>query len=340
MPDLIVRNPRGSPVVVETEYVPARTVEQDAIQRLGRELSESGVAIEQCVALRVPKALQQAPQVELDERTALATYKYCLFSRGSRASDHVRWPSRGWLTGGVDRLAGLLESASISERIVAKSLDILEQGISEAAVRLREAAVGRPDVNTRIAATLCQEDGEQTSRMAMAIVANALTFQTMLAGAYDIQTLDDLRRSGVLPKAPVMNPPFTRPTNHEATDVPVPSFAGLGNDADEQGAMSRLLKGIRKRVKEPAGHGKAGLASNSLIWRTRRFAPAACWRWLSPVAGGATPERTLRTFPSPLLLSGNVPRLESRPPGSHRRSVMLSGAAGVGSLLATTSAGF
>ena len=60
----------------------------------------------------------------------------------------------------------------------------------------------------------------------------------------------------------IMNPPFTRPTNHEATDVPVPSFAGLGNDAEEQIAMSRLLKGIRKRVNNPAGHGNAGLASN------------------------------------------------------------------------------
>ena len=38
----------------------------------------------------------------------------------------------------------------------------------------------------------------------MAIVANALTFQTMLAGVHDVRTLDDLRRGGVLPKAPVL----------------------------------------------------------------------------------------------------------------------------------------
>ena len=46
-PDLIVRNPLGAPVVLETEYVPARTVEQDAIARLGRELVDSGYAVEQ-----------------------------------------------------------------------------------------------------------------------------------------------------------------------------------------------------------------------------------------------------------------------------------------------------
>ena len=203
LPDLIVRNPRGAPVVVESEYAPARTVEQDALARLGRELADSGAAVEQCFALRAPAALRHAPQAALDERTARARYEYCLFSDAGAAGP-VRWPASGWIAGGVDDLAALIESASISERAVARSLDVLETGIAEAAVRLREAAADRPAVNERIAATLRQEDGEQTSRMAMAIVANALTFQTMLAGVHDVRTLDDLRRGGVLPKAPVL----------------------------------------------------------------------------------------------------------------------------------------
>ena len=29
----------------------------------------------------------------------------------------------------------------------------------------------------------------------------------------------------------IMNPPFTRPTNHERSDEPVPSFAGFGRPA-------------------------------------------------------------------------------------------------------------
>jgi len=53
-PDLIVRNPLGAPVVLETEYLPARTVEQDAIARLGRVLADSGYAVEYCIALRAP----------------------------------------------------------------------------------------------------------------------------------------------------------------------------------------------------------------------------------------------------------------------------------------------
>ena len=204
MPDLIVRNPRGAPVILETEYAPDRTVEQDAAGRLGRTLTGSGAVVEQCVALRAPDSLRRVPQAELDEHAAQATYEYCVLS-GDSATRSVRWPSRGWLTGGVDDLASLLENASISERLVALSLDLLERGIEEAAVRLREATADRPAVNADIAEVLCQEDGEQTSRMAMAIVANALTFQTMLAGAYDVRTLDALRNAGgPLPKAAVV----------------------------------------------------------------------------------------------------------------------------------------
>ena len=203
-PDLIVRNPLGAPVVVETEYLPARTVEQDAIARLGRELADSGYAVEQCIALRAPNALQKTPQPHLDTAAAEAKYEYCLFTRTDLIG-HVRWPRHGWLTGGVDDLASLIENASISERVVARSLDTLEDGIRAAAVRLRGATFDRPDVNASVAEALHQEDGEQTSRMAMAIIANALTFHTMLAGVHGVRTLDALRRGGVLPKGPRKN---------------------------------------------------------------------------------------------------------------------------------------
>ena len=58
----------------------------------------------------------------------------------------------------------------------------------------------------------------------------------------------------------IMNPPFTRPTNHEVADVPVPSFAGFDKKDDEQAHMSRRLRNIRKSTM--VGHGNAGLASN------------------------------------------------------------------------------
>ena len=60
----------------------------------------------------------------------------------------------------------------------------------------------------------------------------------------------------------IMNPPFTRPTNHETADVPVPSFAGFNTPAREQELMSRRLAEIRPSAPQHASHGNAGLASN------------------------------------------------------------------------------
>ena len=63
----------------------------------------------------------------------------------------------------------------------------------------------------------------------------------------------------------IMNPPFTRPTNHEtaaAAHVPVPSFAGFSTEKDEQKAMAEVLKGIHRHNEGLVGHGNAGLASN------------------------------------------------------------------------------
>ena len=58
----------------------------------------------------------------------------------------------------------------------------------------------------------------------------------------------------------IMNPPFTRPTNHEAShaEIPVPSFAGFNTSHDEQQAMGRKLK--KAATLFSSGH--AGLASN------------------------------------------------------------------------------
>lgn len=87
----------------------------------------------------------------------------------------------------------------------------------------------------------------------------------------------------------IMNPPFTRPTNHKKSKVPIPSFAGFKTPHEEQKRMSNKLKSILKHLarnaktdsgnpqkkvvksnwdsgwsRKPAGHGNAGLASNFL----------------------------------------------------------------------------
>ena len=67
----------------------------------------------------------------------------------------------------------------------------MEENIGAAAGKLRESA--GPQVLATMAGELHQEDGEQTSRMAMAIIANALVFHTALVDPHGIETIDELR---------------------------------------------------------------------------------------------------------------------------------------------------
>ena len=190
-PDILIRHPGGLPVVIETEYHPAREVEQDAIDRLGGAVAGTGEAIEQAVALRVPVDLRGVNQANLPRRVAEAAFDYCVFTEGAEGPD--RWPAGGWLSGGVDDLAGFIEHTALSERRIARGTLILETGVRQAAGRLQMDLPERPDAIPQIAAALHQEPGEQTMRMAMAIVANALTFHTSIAASHDVPSLEQLR---------------------------------------------------------------------------------------------------------------------------------------------------
>ena len=94
-------------------------------------------------------------------------------------------------------------------------------------------------------------------------------------------------RELVLPAATadlvIMNPPFTRPTNHESADVPVPSFAGFATSAEEQQRMAAALKAVRSRLSEPAGNGNAGLASNFIDLAHQKVKPGGMLALVLPL---------------------------------------------------------
>ena len=206
-PDIVIQHPGGAPVIVETEFEPASTVEADARARLGAAMADTGDVVEQAIAVRIPAALRSVDQGDLDKHIAQAEFGYCVLTRReAEPDDPDRWPVSGWLAGNTDDLAGLIEQTALSERRIAEGLRILEDGVRQAAARLRaDMANERPEVLARIADELHQEDGEQTSRMAMAIVANALTVHTAIAGAFAIDTLDELRDArGRLSKSKVL----------------------------------------------------------------------------------------------------------------------------------------
>ncbi len=180
--DIVIRSSSGQPVVVETEYHPAPDVEKDAKSRLGHSID--GRRVEGALAVKIPKSLalnQTGLGVAINEQE----FEYCMIH--GTADHNDRWPVSGWLKGRVPELADAIEYVSQAETIN-RATDILERGIEDGERLLRTRQANHPQMLPAMANLLYQEDSVQTTRMAVAIIANAFVFQTAIAGNHDIAT--------------------------------------------------------------------------------------------------------------------------------------------------------
>lgn len=193
--DLVVMPVGLDPVVIETEFGEARTVEDDARCRLGKVLDKTGDTVLQVVAMRVPddfRAISGAKNM----RAAIwggAKFEYALLSHDVDGT-MARFPQAGWIAGDADRLVGLIERASTSVRKIAASLKLLQDAVRSQATILMDGLGADPaGIREKIARELKQTNNEQTMRMAMAILANALTFHAVLSEKLGIKNLRELR---------------------------------------------------------------------------------------------------------------------------------------------------
>ena len=190
-PDIVVTphgGAVGTPVVIETEYAPARTVESDAERRLGLVLADSGRVVEQVVALSVPEALRAVNQRDLPEAIEGAEYRYRLVTRHGDDESSTWFPESGWLTGSVDDLAGLCEQIATNELEVQKAADEMELTVAAVSRTLTKAVSGIPHVLDDIAEALHLEPSPQTTRIGVTMIANALVFQLAIEGDADPET--------------------------------------------------------------------------------------------------------------------------------------------------------
>ncbi|MBY0307054.1 MAG: hypothetical protein K2W86_18135 [Sphingomonas sp.] len=72
-PDILVTEPNVSPVVIETEVLPAITVESEARDRLGERLKDNGRQILSSVAVRSPARYRNLDGKALADDIAVAT---------------------------------------------------------------------------------------------------------------------------------------------------------------------------------------------------------------------------------------------------------------------------
>jgi surface antigen len=207
-PDILVMEPGTSPVVVETEVLPAQTVEKDARSRLGQVLRQNGRLILSAVAVRMPGKLRTLDGTGLTEAIqSESSFEFACFTGRSR-DDAVRWPNRGWIRGGMADLCLICQAMGVPPPIVDDAADRLVRGVGDAAGILAEFATSDETAIKAIAATLKQEDGIQTRRMAMTIVANAFAFHASLAGKGGqlaaVTSLVHLSRTGSVSRADVL----------------------------------------------------------------------------------------------------------------------------------------
>ena len=184
-PDIIITDDQRSPVVVEAEYMPAYTAEDEARARLGLQLADGGKRIEAAIALRYPTDVANAS--DLDSAIRAASLEYAVFYE-----DETRFPASGWISGGVSDIADLIRLVSVSESEVDAAADILEQGIDRAVAILNDMGKLRPTITQNIARLLGDNrDLLSTRRMACAVIANALIFHERVAGMHpEVETLD------------------------------------------------------------------------------------------------------------------------------------------------------
>ena len=177
-PDILATASDRAPVVIEAEYDPANSVEEDARVRLGLIVEDGHRRIETAMALRYPDALKYASDLEEDVRSARFSYAV-LYENGNR------FPASGWLQGSCEDVADMVRLLSVPQSAVNAASDHLELGIETAADRLNEISELRPRVASDIAGLLGMSNVHQTRRMACAILANAMVFHDRVADMHD-----------------------------------------------------------------------------------------------------------------------------------------------------------
>ena len=195
-PDIVIEEPFTAAVVIETEILPAQTVEEETLSRLGKGLSRFGSIIHSAIAVRLPRRLTQASGHKLRHEIANARdLEFALFT-GENRHKVSRYPNSGWLSGGIHDLSILAQSAAISPEFIDQAANFFELGINQAAQHLNAIAKTNPAAVQKIAAELHQQDSTQTRRMAMAILVNAFIFHENLAGGHgelgQVRTLGEL----------------------------------------------------------------------------------------------------------------------------------------------------
>ena len=198
-PDILIEEPAGWPVVIEAERENRLSAEQDAQARLRKKVVSTGRDVEAAVALVYPPPASRLDGARLREfLLETPDLEYALYTIVDPEANE-RLPQSGWLRGSIRDLALLLRRATMPPQRVDRLAEQLQFAINAATenfTRLHPShAPG--SYGDELAQVLGQTDdeGNQTRRMVMTVLANALIYHAALAAAeFNIDTHEGSRR--------------------------------------------------------------------------------------------------------------------------------------------------
>lgn len=177
-PDMVVETPGRVRCLVENKYDTAAgraALEEQCESHVGACWSD-GDLVDTIVGVLSPVALGVCPEHEVSTLIGAETFRYAAWLPRGLAGSR-RFPASGWLEGNVRDLAAFID------RIGSDALDLTEVGVNLRQALAAGAESVRPDplAPTAFAEMLDQQPGEQTFRMAMAVMFNAVVFQAAVA---------------------------------------------------------------------------------------------------------------------------------------------------------------
>jgi len=185
--DVLVENPGGQPVAIETKFDASKVgtaLREQLENRIGLTIDQTGSVIESGISVVYPPGLTGSG-------VASAELRYAVHQLGE--DDTVkRWPEEDdeWIKGSVDDLADAVEVVSLSEKRIREGEELLSDGVQDASSRLEALGKGTA-FSSALAEVLHQDQGPQTTRMSVAIIVNAFVFHYAIEGQDGIPHVSD-----------------------------------------------------------------------------------------------------------------------------------------------------
>lgn len=176
-PDIIIHEPGCRTVIIETEFEPARTVDQDAKARIGVEDRKSGRPVRVAIAVKVPCDLQHMDPARMRQvlRQHKTKLKYAVY-------DPVRYPLRGWIEASLADMAFAVQLLSVPIDDIREIVARMEDSVKRICDIIERLDAGTQD---KIVERLNQANNRQAWGMASMILLNAMMFYDDIVGTYE-----------------------------------------------------------------------------------------------------------------------------------------------------------